>query len=968
MATRLTIGDARSEEGLLKIARALKDGTYLNGTREPSRDDVVVYSHVCLAEARDLLKGKDEADNFFGWYRSVESLLGGKFDGEFEGVTILPREPLPPAPRRVAGAGDFARIVEPGTDEGEAWPPLPSETTRNVLITSALPYVNNEPHLGNIIGCVLSADVYARFCRARGYNTLFVCGTDEYGTATETKAFQEKMTCQEICDKYHALHSKIYKWFGILFDEFGRTSTNRQTRVAQEIFNQVHSNGKIHEESMEQLYSEALGRFLADRLVEGTCPKCGYEDARGDQCDNCGSLLSTTELIKPRCKLTGTEPKMETTNHLFLNLTEVEQRLQDWIDWRGKGKGEESESQKKKSGMWSANCQRVTDTWMKEGLRPRCITRDLKWGTPVPLEGFTNKVFYVWFDAPIGYISITASLFAKRMQNQKHGAPTTIGEGENDDEESCYGENAAWRQWWQAGDSEQATNGSKKPKVELIQFMGKDNIPFHTIMFPSTLIGTSKTPEENPWTLMKSISVTEYLTYEGDKFSKSRSRGVFGSDAEATGIPADVWRYSLLSSRPEASDADFKWQDLANRCNGELLANLGNFVNRTLSFAHARFNGHFPSLEDMWGPDAAEQKKDSDPAENKYDDELGEAVQPLVKKYIEAMEKMQMREAIRLILACSKAGNQFFQEKEPWVLMKDESTRCLCARVIASCVGLVRIVACLMQPFMPTTTARILKQMKLPQTSYAIDAQLLLGARYPSRLVPLNTHIDKPEVLFEAISEDKMKEMKEKFAGAESKDGDAAAKKKADKKKKAAEKKAAGKPKPPTNTNIDVSRLDLVVGRLAKVWRHPNADSLYVEEIDLGEAKGGVRQVVSGLVGKIPLEEKVGSHVVVVANMKPSKMRGESSQAMVLAAFDKNDASKVELVMPPEGSKAGDKVFANGFDGEADEQLNPKKKVFDQVQPNFSTSDACVVTYSGVALQTSSGNCTVQTLKGAGVK
>ena len=990
----MEIGDANSEEGILCIARALADGTYLNGTRDPSRDDVLVYAHLDIRRAESVLiqkLGKEEAGKVVEWYESIARLLGGKFDGEdYQGVTVQPREPLPPAPDRVSSPGDLSQIIEPGKSIAEsAWPPLPSKDKRNVLITSALPYVNNEPHLGNIIGCVLSADVYARFCRAREYNTLFVCGTDEYGTATETKAFQEKLTCEQICDKYHVLHKNIYDWFGICFDEFGRTSTHRQTRVAQEIFHEVHSKGKVHEESMEQLYSEALGRFLADRLVEGTCPKCGYEDARGDQCDNCGSLLSPTELINPRCKLTGTKPVMKATNHLFLNLTQVESRLNNWINWRsgkkglkakyqgmekGEKKTEKTEVEDRKDGMWSSNCQRVTETWMKEGLRPRCITRDLKWGTPVPLEGFTDKVFYVWFDAPIGYISITASLFAKRMKGQSHGASTAIGEGQDDPEDACYGPNAAWRQWWQAGNSEQeeeaATTSSKKPEVELVQFMGKDNIPFHTIMFPSTLIGTASAPEDNQWTLMKSISVTEYLTYEGDKFSKSRSRGVFGSDAEATGIPPDVWRYTLLSSRPEGNDSDFKWQDLANRCNGELLANLGNFVNRTLSFAHARFDGHFPSLDDMWTAAEQSQGKDSDPNANSFDEELGGAVQPLVKEYIGAMEKMQMREGLRLILACSKAGNQFFQEKQPWVLIKDPETRPKCARAIAACVGLVRILACLMQPFMPATCASILIQMELPETSYAIDDQLVLGSRYPSGLVPLSTSIKKPAVLFSEISDDMMTDMKAKFSGAPVDPAEAAKKKAEKEQKKAAAKKGAGgkKPKAPTNTEIDVSRLDLVVGELKKVWRHPNADSLYCEEIDLGEERGGARQVVSGLVGKIPLETMIGKHVVAVANMKPSKMRGMESKAMVLAAFDKSDPSKVELVTPPAGAKAGDSVFAKGFEGEADERLNPKHKVFEQVQPNFGTTEDCVVTYSGVALQTAGGECRVATLTGAGVK
>jgi methionyl-tRNA synthetase len=323
------------------------------------------------------------------------------------------------------------------------------------LITSALPYVNNVPHLGNIIGCVLSADVYARYCRLRGYNTLYICGTDEYGTATETKALEEGVSCKELCDKYSRLHAEIYEWFQISFDHFGRTSTPQQTAIAQDIFLKLKEHEKIKEESVDQWYCEKCSRFLADRYVEGGCPLCGYEDARGDQCDSCQKLLNAIDLKNPRCKLDGNRPIVKRSKHLFIKLPEIEGDCASFVE------------KSSIEGKWTPNSISVTQAWLKEGLRNRCITRDLKWGTPVPMDGFEEKVFYVWFDAPIGYLSITANYTSE------------------------------WEKWW------------KNPEnVKLYQFMGKDNIPFHTVIFPCSLIGTRE-----KYTMLHHLSTTGTLKY-----------------------------------------------------------------------------------------------------------------------------------------------------------------------------------------------------------------------------------------------------------------------------------------------------------------------------------------------------------------------------------------------------------------------------------------------------------------------
>jgi len=337
--------------------------------------------------------------------------------------------------------------------------PVPGE--RNILITSALPYVNNVPHLGNIIGCVLSADVYARYCRMQGYNTLYICGTDEYGTATETKALAEGVSCQELCDRYHKLHAEVYEWFDIDFDIFGRTATPIHTQISQDIFLKLHKKGMFSTDTVSQLYCANCDRFLADRYVEGICPLCDYPDARGDQCDGCQKLLNPVELKEPRCKMCGQTPELKDSAHMFLNLPQMQEKVKAFV---------EKSSQE---GAWSPNGTAIAHAWLQKELQPRCITRDLKWGTPVPLKEMDGKVLYVWFDAPIGYLSITAN-YTKE-----------------------------WQKWW------------LNPKdVKLYQFMGKDNVAFHTVIFPATLLGT-----DEPYTMLHHLSTTGKFEFIDHSFT-----------------------------------------------------------------------------------------------------------------------------------------------------------------------------------------------------------------------------------------------------------------------------------------------------------------------------------------------------------------------------------------------------------------------------------------------------------------
>lgn len=554
--------------------------------------------------------------------------------------------------------------------------------TKKKLITSALPYVNNEPHLGNIIGCVLSADAFARYCRLQGYETLYVCGNDEYGTATETKAQEEGVSPREICDKYHVIHKKIYSYFNISFDAFGRTATEEHTETVQEIFKQIYRNDYIVAKETEQFYSESLGKFLADRLINGICPKCGYLDARGDQCDDCGTLLNPTELKEPKCSIDGKALTLKSTTNLYLDLPKLSDKL------------EEFQNKAIEEGFWPNNASTTTRAWMKRGLEPRAITRDLKWGIPVPQKGFEDKVFYVWFDAPIGYVSITRKAFPN-----------------------------SWKKWWKSPED-----------TELYQFMAKDNIPFHSVIFPATQIGT-----DDNWTMVHHLSSTEYLNYENTKFSKSRNIGVFGTDVIDSGIDVDLWRFYLLVNRPEKNDSSFSWQEFFDKVNNEFLDNIGNLVNRALVYCKNNFDGKLIKVE--------------------YSDsqlEFITKIQEMENKVTESFEKVGLREAFRLILMIGKAGNKFFQEQEPWVKIKEN--RDFVQGTVNILVHLIKDISIMLSPFMPDTSNKIINIINIdsPKWNNLGDFECLL-----------NHTISKPEILFRKLDIKLVEKFRVKYDGVE---------------------------------------------------------------------------------------------------------------------------------------------------------------------------------------------------------
>ncbi len=674
---------------------------------------------------------------------------------------------------------------------------------KKILITSALPYVNNVPHLGNIVGCVLSADVFARYCRSRGHETLYICGTDEYGTATEIKALEEGVTPKEICEKYHKIHKEIYEWFGINFDYFGRTFTPAHTEITQQIFLKLNENGYIAEGEVEQLYDELAGMFLADRYVEGTCPFCGYVGARGDQCDGCGKVLNPDELIKPKSKITKTVPIKKKTRHLFIDLPKIEPKLKEWVDAASV------------QGDWDENAVAITRSWLAEGLRKRAITRDLKWGVPVPLEGFREKVFYVWFEAPIGYLSITANYTGD------------------------------WEKWW------------KNPqKVALYQFMGKDNVPFHSVMFPSTLIGAG-----GDWTLLHHLSTTEFLNYEGGKFSKSRNVGVFGSDAKNSGIPADVWRYYLLKNRPEQADTNFCWEDFREKTNNELIANLGNLVNRATVFIRNNFDGKVPEAK-----------------LNLEDEKFLKEQRKKIMEVGASLDAVKIKGGLQHILEFGKNANRYFQDNAPWELAKSDLGRC--GTVMHVLANQLKDLAIISEPYLPHASKSIFGQLGIEPLRWADAGELSLEAGHC---------MGKPAILFRKLEEKQMKELKEKFSG-----------------------KGPGKEK------ISFADVDLEVGEIVSVREHPDAEKLYVEKVKMGNKE---LQVVSGLVGHISAEDLNGKKVIIVKNLAPAKLRGVESQGMLLVAED--DEGNLEVLEPE--AEVGEKVVAEGVERRPRKEISFKE-------------------------------------------
>ncbi|MBS0564464.1 MAG: methionine--tRNA ligase [Proteobacteria bacterium] len=566
-----------------------------------------------------------------------------------------------------------------------------------ILITSAIPYINGIKHLGNLVGSQLPADLYARYVRARGHEVMFICATDEHGTPAELAAAKAGMPVEEFCADMHKIQSEIAQGFRLSFDHFGRSSSQRNHRLTQHFAGKLAENGFIEEVTEKQVFSIDDNRFLPDRYITGTCPNCGYEAARGDQCENCTKQLDPTDLINPRSTISGsTNLEVRETKHLYLKQKALKGEIEAWIDSKTD---------------WPVLTTSIARKWLHdgEGLQDRGITRDLYWGVPVkkgdePWPGMEGKVFYVWFDAPIEYIACTAEWADAR------------GLGDE-----------AWQRWWRTDKG--------AADVRYVQFMGKDNVPFHTLSFPATIMGSRE-----PWKLVDYIKSFNYLNYDGGQFSTSQGRGIFMDQALSI-LPADYWRWWLLSHAPESSDSEFTWDNFQQSVNKDLADVLGNFVSRITKFCAAKF-----------GPAV--------PAGGQYDDRARALIEELenrIRAYEDHMEAMDVRKAAAELRGIWVAGNEYLQASAPWTVFKTDPEAA--AAITRLSLNLIRLYAVLSEPFIPDAAANMLAGMQTANRQWPGDVAGALEA------LPAGHAFTVPEVLFRKISDEERAEWETRFAG-----------------------------------------------------------------------------------------------------------------------------------------------------------------------------------------------------------
>ncbi|AZK92907.1 MULTISPECIES: methionine--tRNA ligase [Streptomyces] len=561
------------------------------------------------------------------------------------------------------------------------------------LITSALPYINGIKHLGNMVGSMLPADVYARYLRQRGHEALYICATDEHGTPAELAAKDAGLPVAEFCAQQHDAQKAIYDGFGLRFDYFGRSSSEQNREITQHFARKLHENGFIEERAIRQVFSIADDRFLPDRYIVGTCPYCGYDKARGDQCENCTRVLDPTDLIEPRSAISGSsELEVRETKHLFLLQSKLDGEVEAWID--------------ECSGDWPHLASSIARKWLTEGLHDRSITRDLDWGVPVPADTWPElaaegKVFYVWFDAPIEYIGATKEWADLEPETRD------------------------WKSWWyEASD------------VQYTQFMAKDNVPFHTVMFPASQIGTRE-----PWKRVDHVKAFNWLNYYGGKFSTSQQRGVF-TDAALELLPADYWRYFLLAHAPESDDTSFTWELFASSVNKDLADTLGNFVNRVLSFSRKRFGDAVPEGKAAGAPEQA----------------LGEEIARLLAEYEGQLEARQFRKATQALRALWSAGNSYLEEKAPWLEIKADPEAA--ALTLRTAMNLIHLYAVVSEPFIPSSARAMREAFELAgddATWVSADEARALSA------VPAGTAFTVPPVLFAKITDEDLEAWRERF-------------------------------------------------------------------------------------------------------------------------------------------------------------------------------------------------------------
>jgi methionyl-tRNA synthetase len=676
--------------------------------------------------------------------------------------------------------------------------------SKKYLVTAALPYANGPLHLGHIAGAYLPADIFVRYKRACGDDTVFVCGADEHGVPITIKAEKQGITPQELVDQNYQILKDGFAGLQIDFSIFSRTTSDVHKETAQDFFTKLYDAGIFEEKITEQFYDKKNDQFLADRYITGTCPKCQYEKAYGDQCERCGSTLSSHELINPKSAISGETPEMKETKHWYLPLDKFQAKLEQYI--------------LSDHPEWKKNVLGQCKSWLDQGLQARAVTRDLSWGVPVPIEDAEGKVLYVWFDAPIGYISMTKEWAA------------SIGKPE------------AWKDYWKNDDS------------ELIHFIGKDNIVFHSIIFPAMLMAYG-----DGFVLPNNVPANEFLNLEGEKLSTSRNYAVWVHEY-LNGFEADSLRYYLATILPELKDSDFSWKQFQSAHNSELADIIGNFVNRTFTFVHNYFEGRVP-----------------EPSTNNELDELAlRNIAEICGNVGFYLDRFENKKALDTAMEFARFCNKYFNDQEPWKSRKSNIEQC--ANTLHISLQLISALATVLYPFIPATSEKILSMLNLPKvTAWEVE-----------QLKP-TTRLGKTTLLFTKIEDSKINEQLEKLAQVTT--------------EKDLSTETTYKPLAPEILIDDFAKVDLRLGTIISAEAVPKTKKLLVLQIDLGFEK---RQIVSGIAEHFSTEDLIGKQVSVIANLKPVKLRGVESQGMILAVED--SSGKLELLTTSSTISNGSKI------------------------------------------------------------
>ncbi|URW79009.1 methionine--tRNA ligase [Xiashengella succiniciproducens] len=670
---------------------------------------------------------------------------------------------------------------------------------KRTLVTSALPYANGPVHIGHLAGVYVPADIYTRYLRLKGEDVLFIGGSDEHGVPITLKARKEGISPQDVVDKYHNLIKKSFEDFGISFDIYSRTTSKVHHETAAQFFRTLYDKGKFLEKESEQYFDPEAQQFLADRYITGTCPHCHKDGAYGDQCESCGTSLNAMDLINPRSVISGSTPVLKKTKHWYLPLDKHEPFLKKWI----------LEDHKE----WKSNVYGQCKSWIDLGLQPRAVSRDLDWGVPIPVEGAEGKVLYVWFDAPIGYISATKELTPD------------------------------WEKYW------------KDPECRMLHFIGKDNIVFHCIIFPSML------KAEGSYILPDNVPANEFLNLEGDKISTSRNWAVWLHEyLEDFKDKQDVLRYVLTANAPETKDNDFTWKDFQARNNNELVAIYGNFVNRSIVLTHKYYNGVVPTPGQY----------------NDFDKETVTGIQELIGKVEVALDNFRFREAVKEAMNLARLGNKYLADTEPWKLIKTDPERVKTIMYIS--LQITAALSILMEPFMPFSSRKLRDMLGMEEADWAISKQ--------EEILKPGHKINEGELLFQKIEDTEIDRQLEKLAAS-----------------KKANEMAAGRNINPQKDNIsfdDFSKMDIRVGTILEAEKLPKTKKLLRLKIDTGLDQ---RTVVSGIAEHFNPEEIIGRQVTMLVNLEPRNIKGIESQGMILMAEDAD--GKLVFVGP-------DKKIGNG--------------------------------------------------------